>query len=786
MASRDLEVGLNIRLRDSASQPAQAAERNVQRAVQQTAQTYTDASRVAVTSSRMIFDLRRDQSAQAERVVQTTARQTAKTYEDTSRAAITSSRMMFDMRKQQSTQAEQSVRRDVQQTAAAQTQASRNALTGSQRLAAARTQLEVRSEQTIRREIDQTIAAYNRLARAGFASTNEQARAVAALRGRVAELNRELSETAKTESRIGRGIGTAWKVGGAAVGVGAAGMVVAPAVKESMDYGRRLAMMANTAYSDRDVAGRQQGARELDKSIRTAVRAGGGSPDQAADTLDSLLASGAISEKSAKALLPTLQKFATATGANPNELGNIAIRAMQNFGIKEDEVPKALDMALKGGQAGGFELRDMSKWLPQQMALAKQIGMSGLKDFGQLVVANQASVITAGTRDEAGNNLVNLLEKVNSQDTQIKAKKLGIDLTGSLASSRAQGVNALDAFVGIVQRVMSRDQRYQRTQRQLAHAPEGDRKAILESQADLLEGTSIGKLVHDRQALGALVAYMGQKDYRKQVASQVFDDKSAVDASFKTIQETPSFKTEQAGNELFFGRIDAMSKLDEKIGNVASSLTGYAQKYPGLTAAIEGATLAFKGVTAAVAPLAVFALLRGGGGAAAAGAAATAGVPGAVAAATGAASFGARFGRIARLGGPLGVGVQLVGSGIEAAELAGDQSLTPDQKKAGYAGVAGGAVGGVAGMAAGAALGAAAGSVVPGIGTAVGLVAGGVAGYFGHDFGERIGKMIGDAIFAQKKDEKPPVIEGHITVNLDGQHLFDTITTMNTRAAQRS
>nr|WP_241013699.1 phage tail tape measure protein [Pandoraea nosoerga] len=288
---------------------------------------------------------------------------------------------------------------------------------------------------------------------------------------------------------------------------------------------------------------------ELNNAIVSAVRQGGGTREQAADTLDNLLASGAVSDKTAMQLLPTLQKFSTATGADPNELGNIAIRAMQNFNIKEADIPRALDMALKGGQAGGFELKDMSKWLPQQMALAKTAGMSGLSDFGKLVVANQAAVITAGTKDEAGNNIVNLLEKLNSADTQLKAKKLGIDLTGSLASSREKGVNALDAFVGIVENVMAKDKRYQQNQARLASAPEGERKAILESQQSLLEGTAIGKLIHDRQALGGLVAYMGQKDYRKQVEAQVFDPKSAVEGNFDLIASTNSFKMEKKRNE---------------------------------------------------------------------------------------------------------------------------------------------------------------------------------------------------------------------------------------------
>ncbi|MFL9939528.1 hypothetical protein [Paraburkholderia graminis] len=97
-------------------------------------------------------------------------------------------------------------------------------------------------------------------------------------------------------------------------------------------------MMANTAFSDRDVAGRRRGVGELNNAIVGAVRAGDGTREQAADTLDNLLASGAVSDKSAMALLPALQNFATATGAGRNELGNIAIRAMQNFGINQSKI----------------------------------------------------------------------------------------------------------------------------------------------------------------------------------------------------------------------------------------------------------------------------------------------------------------------------------------------------------------------------------------------------------------------------------------------------------------
>ena len=81
-----------------------------------------------------------------------------------------------------------------------------------------------------------------------------------------------------------------------------------------------------------------------------------------------------------------------------------------------------MNMAMSAGQAGGFELKDMAKWLPQQMAAASMSGMSGRAGFAKLAALNQAAMITAGNKEEAGNNVVNLLGKINSNDTAADAK----------------------------------------------------------------------------------------------------------------------------------------------------------------------------------------------------------------------------------------------------------------------------------------------------------------------------------------------------------------------------
>ncbi|WP_035345466.1 phage tail tape measure protein, partial [Dickeya sp. DW 0440] len=347
------------------------------------------------------------------------------------------------------------------------------------------------------------------------------------------------------------------------------------------------------------------GMGELDHVIRDSVRVGGGTKEGAAETLDTLLASGAVEMDSAKTLLPVLQKYSTATGTDSKDLAQIAIRLKQTFGISDKDIGKALNMAISAGQGGGFELKDMAKWLPQQLALAGSAGMKGLGDFSVLLGLNQASVITAGTKDEAGNNAVNLLQKINSQDAANAAKRIkingkGIDLPGSIAAARSKGMNALDAFVGIVDKVVENNPEYKKLQEKLATAKGAERHEIIESMAKILEGSAVGSMVADRQALMALMAYRSNKQYAKDIAKNanaqryLQDGETAGDKNFQLIQGTGVFKAEQLGNASDFGQIDAVKPLSDVIGRISGLLTDYANEYPGLTTAVSGATVGVK------------------------------------------------------------------------------------------------------------------------------------------------------------------------------------------------
>jgi hypothetical protein len=469
--------------------------------------------------------------------------------------------------------------------------------------------LGIRTEQNIQREIQRTEAAYNRLAKSGSLATREQARAAEALRIKLRELNNEMGKFTLAQ-RAANGLRTGAALGGAAV---AGGYVMSRPISQTMDYGVRLAQMSNTAFSERDTLGRILGKKELNSAIVNAVRVGGGTRDDAASALDTLIASGAMSGKDAMSMLPTLMKSATASGADATELAQIGIRGMQTFDIKPQDLGYVMDMAITAGQAGGFELKDMAKWLPQQMAAAKMAGMTGTAGMAKLLAANQAALITAGSKDEAGNNLVNLLAKISSQDTAKDAQRLGINLSGTLAAARAKGTDSLDAFVGIVDNVVGKDANYQALQAKLKTAQGADRKAILESQADILQGSAIGKLVQDRQALMALVGVMGNRDYMAGVEKKTLTGAGATEKNHAVIAEEAGFKAQQAANEKTFATTNAFEKLTPLVGAVADGFTSIAREYPVLTAVTVAATTALTALAAAAGAASLATALGGKG-----------------------------------------------------------------------------------------------------------------------------------------------------------------------------
>ncbi len=353
------------------------------------------------------------------------------------------------------TQALNKVKQGVKEVGEAAKSSSAAAVSAFQKLATSREILGIRSEKAIQNEIRQTEAAYKRMADAGIAGARELGRAQDAMKSKVAALRQEMEGVKNSAGGMHKAVGVAMGVVGA---YQAGKMVLQGPIKQTMSYDRQLALTSNTAFAGQSLAERTAGMGTIHAAVKAAVQYGG-TADSALASYSTLAGSGAYNSPAEIArALPQIQRAATANGGSSEEFAKIALAAKRNLGL--DDFSRVANMATTAGQLGGFEIKDMAKGLPEQLAAAKNAGLTGYSGYASLLALNQAAVSTAGTTDGASNNVVNLLNKINSRDTAADFKKQGIDLDGSLLKAQEKGTNTLEAFGNLVDRVVAKDPRY--------------------------------------------------------------------------------------------------------------------------------------------------------------------------------------------------------------------------------------------------------------------------------------------------------------------------------------
>ncbi|MDO8941487.1 MAG: phage tail tape measure protein [Methylicorpusculum sp.] len=474
-----------------------------------------------------------------------------------------------------------------------------------ERLSLARETLGVRSENKIRREIQQTEAAYKRLATSGKLSQDELTRAAEKTRQKITRLTNEMGkltkeqqaaanaakqfETAQSRIRTGVAVGA---------GVLAGGYALKAPVANALSFDERLAGMANTAFPERGASGRLAGANELEAVINRAVdlkQGGGGTRDQAAEALDALIAKGTVPMNQALSFLPTVMRTAYGSGANPLDIANLVSGLVgQGITSNQGELKRALNMITASGQAGGFEIKDMARALPGQLAVGKTAGLVGLPGLQKILTMNQAAVLTAGDTSTAGNNVLNLLTKLASSDTAKDFDKAGQgDLNKFLIDQRIKGVDAIDAWMNLIDKMAEKNPQLQAALKKLDKASnKTDQAAAIESITQLSEGGVIGSFFQDMQARGALFG-LRNKAVTDRVGTFISRNNSEVganDVNFETMAGTGAAAMRNAEQELQIRQKEAMERLIPTITRAADMFVDLSQRYPDLSAAVVGAT----------------------------------------------------------------------------------------------------------------------------------------------------------------------------------------------------
>ncbi|ELH0562682.1 phage tail tape measure protein [Salmonella enterica] len=496
--------------------------------------------------------------------------------------------------------------------------ASRRQVEEYRRSARARETLAIRSEHAIQREIDRTTAAYNRLSRSGTLTAREQSRAYTAMKNKVAALNGEMGNLTRLErARMAGG-----QIGAISGGIVAAAMPFVAPVKNQMAYEHSQANLANTAFYQQDAPGRLARLPELNALIHDAIVQGGGTKDNAQAATGRLLNTFSFDE--IKTRLPFLQQVSSGTGVSGETLGDISNALRRHLGVDSaEDLKRAINMMVASGQAGGVELADIARILPGQLEQAGRAGLRGLDGLAQLLSADQVSLTTSGSVDEAGAQVNALLQRIYGNRAEMAAGRIkiggkGIDLHGTLAQAQLHGMSPLDALVGLSDRIIESDPKIRSLRKKLNSGKLSESEAANTRDAlQTLENDWLTKLLGDPYSVRALTSLRNQRQARAdnltltQRQRDLPDGQGAAEVNFQTISGTSDFKTDQAKSLRELSQMDAMKPVADAAGKFADVVAEFNQKFPGLSQAAESASLAIQSMTAAAVTFAGLKLLFG-------------------------------------------------------------------------------------------------------------------------------------------------------------------------------
>jgi phage tail tape-measure protein len=530
---------------------------------------------------------------------------------------------------------------------------------------------------------------------------------------------------------------------------------------------RDIAIKANIANTQKEVS--------LTQAVIKASKDTGMARNEAAELVNQLVAGGMKVEE-AQAYLPDAAKFAVGQGAGGAETAKMIGALRQSAKISDPaEMLKALEAIAFQGQQGSFEAADMAKWFPEMLAGMANMGVTGQDAVTQLGAMLQVQMKSAGSADEAANNLKNLMSKIGSSETVKAFTDAGIDYDASMKDAIGKGRSPLEALIDVTQQYVQKTnpQKAAAFNAQVAQIEQekdpAKREGMIKAFEEMLR---TGDIIGDMQARTALIAAMQNKGLYKDLKNLKSSDGASasgvLDKNLAERRETSSQRWAETGQAFN----DSLRAIGDALRPATDALaTGIAGAARGLTALAEESPKVVMGLAAVSAGALVlgkaWATLKIGRGLAniARGSAGDRsnivqrvfvtnandgdddgldhGKEGKGGKGKGPAS---RMSRGMKVGGALAV----VDAGFKVVDTY-QNATTRDEKAEGYGEAAGGLAGGLAGAAAGAAIG----SVIPLIGTAIGGIIGGALGAWG---GGDVGAAVGKTLFGGPDTPDTPVI----------------------------
>ena len=389
-------------------------------------------------------------------------------------------------------------------------------------------------------------------------------------------------------------------VGAAVVGVGA----LAVPTKVSADFGaivRDIAIKAGIANKPQE--------QEMSRKIIDTSRDTGMARNDVADVVNQLVGAGMELSKALE-YAPVAAKFVVGQGSSGVDTAKMINALGQNAKITD---PKQMQQALEAiayqGQAGSFEAADMAKWFPELLANMGSIGITGMDAVTQLGAMLQVQMKTAGSSDEAANNLKNWMGKIGSTDTVQAYKKAGIDYKGSMQTGLQNGMSTLETSMALAQKYIQATDPKRAAAMAEATAKiskEADPEKAKAMMASLEESLRTGDLFADMQVKAALSAFMQNKALYSQLKNDSRDATGILDKNLSERRESSSQKwaeMAQSMDDTMRSVGDALRPVTDTVAEtltkVTKGITALSDSSPGVVtglATVSGGLIALTGL----------------------------------------------------------------------------------------------------------------------------------------------------------------------------------------------
>lgn len=429
---------------------------------------------------------------------------------------------------------------------------------------------------------------------------------------------------------------------GAVAGVAAGGMIVNGVFRPAISYDEQLSRMSVIAANGKGAAEMRRLKPDLRKTVDSAALSGGSALQDTAAALGSLLNRGKYSYEEAKAILPTISEAAYAGDTSAVGMSVLA-DSLATYGMRgQKDLQKGFAMALKSGEEGGFELKDMQSDLARQLALATSAGYSGEAGLASLLALNQVSMDVAGNAGEAGNNVVNALQKLGSRELSDSMAK-AVNNTDGLATSpmynkkgkyigeefnwnkqlqvgRQQGKFGVEVLGDVIDHQLQSNTQYQSLKKQMEVASGDDKKKLLSDMTNIVLGGEIGQIIADRQFLMATMAQTLARqnvdengvnridDLKNKTLNAEYSDVISPTVSF--LNENPFGKEGTAKTSAQIVRQDSFDRVAGGYGTALDKFSEITQQFPAFSQGLLLSTTALTALSAS-AGLAALAMRRG-------------------------------------------------------------------------------------------------------------------------------------------------------------------------------